>query len=126
MRTVGQVSVGGPPKMEGIMPVVNRIARLSSKLEQAGFDGQLVVVEGNLDGWEGIWPSFCAAFESFKSGQSVVLVIEQEIEDGLEAVTRNQLREELRVSARRNRILTYSSVESASAEALAALGLQEP
>ncbi len=106
------------------MAVLNRIARLSSKLEQTGWDGQLVVVEGTREGWEGIWPSFCAAFEAHQTGQPVVLVIEDEIEDGTEAVTHNRLREVLRANARKENVLTYSSVENASAEALAALGLQ--
>ncbi len=106
------------------MAVEPRIVQLSSRLDQVGWDGQLVVVEGNRDGWTGIWPSFCAAFEAHKSGQSVILVIEDEIEDGTDAETHNNLREMLREGAKMNGILTYSSTNDASAEAPAVLGLE--
>lgn len=101
------------------------LEQLVSQLGLAGWDGELCVVEGNEHGWRHIWPSFVATYAKHKAGLPVILIIEDdESGNGMEAETRNQLREMFRNEAELCGIINYASIDEALIGALVELGLQ--
>ena len=90
------------------------IVQLSSKLEAAGWDGLLIIVEANQEGWRGALDSMCQAVDAHTQGREVILVIEEEDPHGAEgAGTRNHVRGVLLNSANFEGIKTYSDLRDA-------------
>ena len=98
------------------MAVNPRIVQLSSKLEATGWDGLLIVVEANQEGWRGALDSMCQALEAHAQGREVILIMEEEDPDGAKgAGTRNHVRGVLLNSANFEGIKTYSDLRDALA-----------